>query len=452
VFLDHLFLTQDLGHSDMMMHSFPARVELGQALRDGHLPLWTDSVFLGFPIAAEGQAGVFYPPNALSGLLPVARAYTLTTILHVVLAGLFTVLYARRLGRSRISAALAGTVMVLSAYMVTHLKHVNLIASTAWIPLAFCLVERWAERIDEWRAGLWLGLLLALCILAGHVQTAYYGLLVMSVYLLAVTTSAGIKRRSWSPVRRGAAVWGMMVVVGIGLSAVQTLPTYEYMQLGTRSTGLTYAEATEFEYNLPDLQMYVDPYCYGDPGRATYHAERGIYSVFWENCGYVGLVPLFLALLGGVLCWRQRRVRFLVGLAGLSILLALGRGSPVHAFFFHVIPGFDRFRFPQRFLLYATMSIAVLSAYGLDWLAHRVNRRNWALPLVKTLAVILTVSDLFAFGYRHNPTEPPPYISWRTGGPKAGREISLPTPITGTCCSPISMQCSECRRSEPISP
>jgi len=407
VFLGHLFLTHDLGINDMTMHSFPGRAELADALKAARPLLWTDNVFLGFPIGAEGQVGAFYPPNALFfGLLSVERAYVLVTLLHVVLTGVFGMLYARSLGRSRASAALVGVTLVLSAYMVTRLKHVNLIASTAWIPLGFWVVERWSARTRRWWPGIWLGLLLALGVLAGHVQTAYYGLLVVSLYLLAAAVREGTTMRSARPILFGARVWVLMLAVGIGLSAVQIFPAYEYTQLSTRSAGLTYAEATQYEFFLEDLWMYLQPYRFGDPGIASYHAGAGIHSLFWENCGYVGIVPLVLALTGAIFCWRRRGVKFLVGLAVLSILLALGRGSPLYALFFHTVPGFDHFRFPHRFLLYATLSIAVLSAFGLDWFSGRLSSRSWVRSLVRILVVGLAMADLFAFGYDHNPTLP----------------------------------------------
>ena len=36
-----------------------------QELRQGRLPLWTPGVYMGYPLQAEGQAGVFSPVNLL---------------------------------------------------------------------------------------------------------------------------------------------------------------------------------------------------------------------------------------------------------------------------------------------------------------------------------------------------------------------------------------------------
>jgi hypothetical protein len=407
LFLGEIFLTNDIAGSDMMMQSYPARAELATALGEGRLPLWTDDLFLGFPVAAEGQVGTFYPLNLLFfASLPTDRAYTVLMVLHVVLAGLFTALYARSLGRSPAAALLSGLILSLSAFMVTHLKHVNMIGSAVWLLLGFWVVERWSRRTENWRPGIWLGALVALGILAGHVQTAYFGVLALGFYLLTATAGSGLQERSWIPVRRGLVVLVLMMVVGVGLSAVQTSLTYEYANQGTRAEGLTYEEATEFDYRLQDLVMFVDPYHLGDPGRATYYATGEVQSLFWENCGYVGILPLLLAAVGTIACWRQRRVKFLAALAVLSMLLVLGRGSPLHLVFYYAVPGFDRFRMPVRFLLFVTLSLSILSAYGLDWIRERLGTVRWRVVAVTAAALAISVVNLFAFGYSHNPTIP----------------------------------------------
>ncbi len=403
LFLGDLFLANEISGSDMMMQSYPARAELAEALHQGRLPLWTDDLFLGFPVAAEGQVGTFYPLNLLFFfVLPAHWAYSHLMILHVMLAGLFTALFARFLGRSRPAAALAGIVFSLSGFMVAHLKHVNLEASAIWVPLMFWLAARGSQRVSSWRSGIWLGVPLALTILAGHVHTAYNALLLVAVYLLGQGAASAIRDRSWTPARRGVLVAAIMVIVGLGLSTLQILPTYEYARLGTRSGGLDFAQATEYAYTLEDLATYVAPYHFGDPGHGTYVRED-VPRIFWENSGYIGILPLILALLGAVVCWRERHVKGMVALAILSILIALGRGSPVFWFFFHAVPGFDNFRFPQRFLLFATLALAVLGAFGLDALADRL--RSFRRP-VYAGAILVCLADLFLFGYTHNPTLP----------------------------------------------
>jgi len=60
----------DLTGSDLTELNLPYRFLAKEALRQGHVPLWTNAFADGFPLLAEGQAGVFYPLNILFVVLP----------------------------------------------------------------------------------------------------------------------------------------------------------------------------------------------------------------------------------------------------------------------------------------------------------------------------------------------------------------------------------------------
>ena len=58
------FVSEMVAGSDLLDFNYPVRRILGDALRRGTLPLWTDAMNTGFPIHGEGQ-GFLYPPNLL---------------------------------------------------------------------------------------------------------------------------------------------------------------------------------------------------------------------------------------------------------------------------------------------------------------------------------------------------------------------------------------------------
>src|SRR5690606_37824349 len=68
-----------------------------EALWAGHLPLWSPLLGNSTPLLANLQTAVFYPPNLLYLLLPVAHALTLSVILHLSLAGGLMFAYGRQL-------------------------------------------------------------------------------------------------------------------------------------------------------------------------------------------------------------------------------------------------------------------------------------------------------------------------------------------------------------------
>jgi CDP-diglyceride synthetase len=70
-----------------------------QALRAGHLPLWVNNVFYGFPLLASGDLGLLDPIRLLlTFLTSSARAVSLALPVHVSLGAIFAYILGRRLG------------------------------------------------------------------------------------------------------------------------------------------------------------------------------------------------------------------------------------------------------------------------------------------------------------------------------------------------------------------
>lgn len=59
-------------------------------IRQGNLPLWNPHIFSGMPFSSGFQSALFYPPNAIFLLLPIAKAVNWSIILHLLLCGLLT--------------------------------------------------------------------------------------------------------------------------------------------------------------------------------------------------------------------------------------------------------------------------------------------------------------------------------------------------------------------------
>lgn len=63
----------------------PIKQELSRALAAGRLPLWSDRIGLGIPLAAESHVAAFYPPNWLFyRIWDVATAYRVSMAVHLL--------------------------------------------------------------------------------------------------------------------------------------------------------------------------------------------------------------------------------------------------------------------------------------------------------------------------------------------------------------------------------
>jgi hypothetical protein len=175
---------------------------------------------------------------------------------------------------------------------------------------------------------------------------------------------------------------------------IQLLPGYELTAWSERGGGVGYGFAVEHNYWLRNLLTFIYPFANGDPGRATYHGS----GIFWEDYGYLGLLPLFFAIYAMVTSFRKNRhVKFFTILAAVSLILMLGDPARLFKILFYIVPGMKFFRFSQRFILFVDLSLAALAAIGL-YRAFK-NRPVWALLIV----IGLTIPDLYVMQKRQNP-------------------------------------------------
>lgn len=411
-----LFFTHDLSRSDIWHLHYPLKHFYAAGLGEGRLPLWCPHVGTGLPLHAEGQVGALYPPNLLLfGLLPLALAFNWGILLHGLLSGAFTAMFARQVGASRGGSLVAGLVFACSGFLVTHLKHINMTAAAAWLPLLLLLLERYAAH-GRRRILVGVGLVTGVMCLAGHPQIAYYNLLAAAAYSLLLFLGAW--RRGPARALRFAAGAGVAVVLGILTASVQILPTLDLVQQGPRKGGLTYEEATEWDYVPEYLITFLLPKHFGDPGALApepgrtpqrlrgFKPAEGTRNFFWEISGYVGILPLCLALAALFLGYRNPRTWLLAGGTATALLLVLGKHGGLVKILYAGLPGFDRFRFHDRFLLHVDLFLAVLAGLGLTFVIQRLRDkgRTW-IPAVATAGVLaLCTLDLhLAFG-DHNPT------------------------------------------------
>jgi hypothetical protein len=378
------------------------------------MPLWNPLVGCGAPLAANYQAAAFYPLNALYLMLPAEVALTWTTVLHLALAGWGMYRWGRAVGLDRFAALVGALALEGSGFLVAR---VALFPSMAfafpwicvWLWRGEVLVQR--RRFSD---SLWLGLVLGLGLLAGHAQTAFYGGALLAAYLVfRAVRAAKCRMQDAGSEKQDAgnhasrvlhyvlrftlhtfrllAPAALSLVLGIGLAAIQLLPTAELMLQSQRATGVDYDFAMTNSMWPWRLITFLAPDFFGNPGRGTYWG----FDTYWEDAGYVGLLPLLLAagLAFRVVFRRRRSAKWKFGEAGLvvfwtvgaiiALVLALGQNAPLFPFLFRYVPTFDLFQAPARWLAVTTVALAALAALAAQrWPAGRLRQRRGALGIV----------------------------------------------------------------------
>ena len=352
-------------HWDGIAEFYPWRLFAAQTLRAGFIPLWNPHQFCGTPFVANSQSAVFYPPNLLFCVMPVARAFGVSVLIHLWLTGLFQYRFLRSpaLGLGRAAALLGAIGWQLCHWQVAWLALPTFLCVSAWLPLALLLVDRAAARPTPARA-VPLGLVLGLMLLAGHLQIALYCLGLVGVY--ALFRLRALWRTQW-PALAGCA--GVALALAFGLAAPQLLPAVELSRFSHRAggavTGAAYAGYVRLALPPADLVTLFLPGFYGNPTQGTFWGigTNGGPGAYMENACYTGILPLLLALLAVVGTWRARAETRFFAWAALAVLL-LALGTPLNALPFFGLPGFAQTGSPGRILVLWSFCISVLAAVG----------------------------------------------------------------------------------------
>ncbi|MCL4374837.1 YfhO family protein [Patescibacteria group bacterium] len=396
IFQANLFLPGDFLRSDTLHQNLPFKFVLSQALQHNTLPFWTNEIGMGFPLLAEGQTGVLYPVNLiLFRFLPFALAYNwaLFSSFVIAAAGMYVLIGAFSLGRgARIFAAL---VFSLSSFFVLHITHQNIIAAAGWVPWLWWSLRKMAgNRQRHYR---WFTVaIITLQWLTGAFQITVYSIVVGLIFLLLQTLE---NKARW----RLMACYGVCVTVATLLAMPQLLPTLQLAGQSLRSQGLGTIALESLPYHPRNLIGFILPYAFGDPGLGTYPRFGGSWGMFWENTAYIGIVPLILVAVALAIGKTRRLVLRLAALAGISLGLALGKFGPLFWFFY--LPVVNDFRVSARFLIFVIAAAVVIASYGYSWLLGRCKRRGIRLVVAAAL-IIISLLDLFQFGYDYNPVAP----------------------------------------------
>jgi hypothetical protein len=351
---------------DMQTYFFPLRSYVRAALLEGHIPLWTNDLFMGSPILANPQAAVLYPVNLLLMPLEPPKALAVSVVVHVWIAAVGMLLFGRMVMRlGLIPSAIAALAFSLGGAVSAQAGHPNQLATIAWIPLLLWMIELTvvtprATRDYSLRRIfpiLGLAVVVSLQVLAGHPQQFYISLLVGVGY--AVLRSCQLLRdriHTWHSIAWSSGRLLVGLAIGLGFCGFQLLPTLFLSYQSIRAGGLPLHEAGSFSMGLGDLGRAIFP-----PFTEAPRSQ--------ELMTFIGFTGLWLSVLGLGAQHRRVLVVGLVTATSIALLLAMGPELPFFRIAHQLVPGFDLFRVPARWLIVVNLALALLAGLG----AERLN-------------------------------------------------------------------------------
>jgi|GEM_PF-5319222 len=377
VFSDDAFYARDV-----MNYYWPTRHAAAESYRAGELPQWDYSYQSGVPALGNIHAAVLYPPNALYQWLSFPRAYAWLIWLHHIGAGLGAYVLLRRLGL-QLQPAIAGALaFLLSGYLVGLVNAGPLMAGVAYVPWAMALVLD--DRAWTWRAGL-VGALLAAQAMSGDPQSVLFsaiGCLLLIAFFPAKRLRLG--------------VFLVASALGALLAAAQLLPALELLPLSTRSQP-TQQFFTSFSFHPLRLFELVFAFPFGKYVEPPFFwptfAVQGPGALPFAMSSYLGAAAAVVGFLG---IGADRRTALAASLLCLGLILALGPHFGLGNWLLH-LPPFRFFRYPEKYLLLASLGMAILVANGFARLGiegaprRRIAAVGVAMGLIFLLAIVATL-------------------------------------------------------------
>lgn len=400
--------------SDLILENYVWKRFILESLQARQVPLWNPYLFAGVPFLAAGQHSALYPFSLIFYTLPLWRAYGVFAVSQVFLAGAFMYLFVRTLGVGRLGAVIAAVTYELSGFMLVSVVFPMIVAGAAWLPLLLMFIDfviRQRPALGGRPATLpWIAggaLALGCQMLAGHIEITLYTLLIMGAYaawrLVREWRTAG---GQWWILYRPALALMTMVVLGIGVGAVQLLPLVDVARLNFRAGSASFEQIQAWAYPWRHLAAFIIPNVFGNPAHHIYFdlfsgqvlpappnpLAGGERTIWWgiknyvEGGAYAGILPLLLVPFAIAGWWRQRTVSrrqrtmstflptarpalptgpvpFFAILAVVSLAFAFG--TPLYRLVFW-LPGVNQLHAPFRWIWPYTLSVAVLAGLGVE--------------------------------------------------------------------------------------
>src|SRR5262245_43772301 len=371
---------------DPFVELHPLRRAAWDMIRHGTLPLWCPYIFSGYPLLSMAQNGLGYPLTWGYLFLPSQWAEQIDVLAPFLLAPIFTYLYVRTLGKSRLAGIIAGLCFAYGGYMASRMANGLSTNAHMWLPLILipilkvsnrrfipCLLGASAAYLMSVLTGYGQGF-----VWVGIIALAY-GFYLSAVETLSVYRSTDDRRpavllRCWKPL----AVAGGAVILAAGLASFQLFESWAAKTLSIR--------------NVLDAERFND---------LTYsptHALRAFLAPIYrriESTPFVAPGAAVLALLGAIAALRKRirdrHLLFWLIVAIASGLLMMGSYTPLYGLLYY-IPIVNSFRGPSRHSFEWTFALSVLAAYGWDAVTSYVRPRREDFRL--NAALITSVATL----------------------------------------------------------
>jgi len=339
-------------------------------LEEGHVPQWCPYIFCGMPMVgslmfANHYYFVFTEPFKTILSIPYfgSKYYWLFFHYHFLAAlGIFFLL--KRFKVHWALAVICGFLFAFNPSMIVYadVGHGSKVMTFAYLPWVLFVVQGLFRKPNiGWTAV--VALVFGLQLSALHVQIAYYGAMMMGLYVVYRFIADGK-----TGLKSNLKALGLLVIAGIiafGISSPLYLQVLEYSEFsqrgGTVGGGNTWDYATAWSFHPLESLTYIIPSFYGFGGQSYWgHMPFTDMPLYWG-----GVALLFVPI--AVILKRDRFTIFLVILAAAAWIVSFGKFLPVLYWpLYEYLPYFNKFRVPSLIQGLVLLAAVLLAGRGLQ--------------------------------------------------------------------------------------
>jgi hypothetical protein len=386
---------------DFVTYFFPLKAFIrNHLLAHGSLPFWNPFLFSGTPLIANIQGSMFYPLGFFYYLLPPDSAYVYATLLHFILGCSFMYIFMRSLSVSFAGSFISAIIFIFNGYFMGHVYagHLTFVQTYIWIPLIFLFLYKFIQDRD-YKNPVIGGLLLGVQILGGFPQIVFYTILGLLLFVLCKMIHF-LNHQRYRDAGLLSIALCLILFLGFAAAAIQLFPTIEFARLSTRSGGVDYTFATYESLHPKELLAFLIPDIFGNAVDQTYWRSRESWH-FWESCGYVGILPLFLVFIRIEKPSHRFLRRVFLILTVLSLFFAMGGYNPLYPLIYK-LPGFNSFRIPAQIIFLYVFGVAVVCGIGMERMQYdgwQTNKGFLPFFLITGILFLFSLMGLTLFPY-----------------------------------------------------
>ena len=364
----HILITGDVIYgSDTGAEFHKGNEPFAEALNK--LPQKNWSRFMGGTPESSALRPQYYPLVVIDLFTSEHRYFGWRYIFAMFTAGYFMYLCARSFGLHPLAALIAGAAYASAPAFLSfsHAGHYAKMTVIGLFPLMYWALNRGMDtrRIIYF---LILGGTVGIAIYSPHLQMAYFALWALGLLFLYKLLWDLFRTRNTKTALYQTLLSAGAICLGLAIGAEGVIPQYWNTTTSSKRAVTEQNDGYEFasSWSLHPEEIFalVIPEFVGFDTNTTTHKYWGR-NAFKINSEYVGIVPLFFAILALSRIRKKTHIAFLLGLFILAIAYALGPHTPLHKLLYHLVPGVKVLRAPGMIAFLFAFALCALGAYGL---------------------------------------------------------------------------------------